>query len=59
MRLSTVDQHLLACTARPGLKGLSRVLTEFLYFGVKNARACILRRDVHRAARRPVGHGPL
>lgn len=41
LRLSAVDEHLLKRSGRPGLTGLSRVLVEFLYFGIKNARACI------------------
>ena len=41
LRLSMVDQHLLARDARPDLQGIARLLLEFLYFGIKNARACI------------------
>lgn len=39
--LSRLDQHLLESSAQPGLSGLKRWLVEFLYFGIKNARACI------------------
>jgi len=39
--LNVVDQHLLTKCARAELGGIRRVLVEFLYFGAKNARACI------------------
>lgn len=41
MPLQALDQHLLTPPARPALNGLSRFSLEFLYFGAKNARACI------------------
>lgn len=41
LRLSAVDEHLLRSSARTNLSGLARMLVEFLYFGLKNARACI------------------
>lgn len=41
MPLRTLDQHLLNLTARPTLSGLSRFAVEFLYFGIKQARACL------------------
>lgn len=36
-----VDKLLLSPRDRPGLSGLSRFGVEFLYFGVKQARACL------------------
>ena len=41
MFLPAFDQHLLTATARPGLCGMRRFALEFLYFGVKQARACL------------------
>lgn len=41
MPLRTLDQHLLNLTARPTLFGLSRFTLEFVYFGIKQARACL------------------
>jgi uncharacterized membrane protein YoaT (DUF817 family) len=41
MPLHVLDQHLLSLTARPTLSGLSRFAVEFLYFGIKQARACL------------------
>lgn len=41
LRLSVLDGHLLRCTDRPHLTGPSRFLLEFLYFGIKEARACL------------------
>lgn len=40
-RLSFLDHYL--CDARPwgGLSGIRRFAVEFLYFGIKNARACL------------------
>jgi uncharacterized membrane protein YoaT (DUF817 family) len=35
------DKALLSPRVRPGLSGLSRFAVEFLYFGVKEARACL------------------
>lgn len=40
-RLKTLDDHLLSQTARTELRGVSRFAIEFLYFGIKQARACI------------------
>lgn len=39
--IAAVDKVLLNPRERPGLTGLSRFLFEFLYFGVKQARACL------------------
>lgn len=39
--LNTVDTCLLNGVAREGLRGTPRFLMEFLYFGLKNARACL------------------
>lgn len=36
-----LDEHLLRRIDRPNLTGPSRFLLEFLYFGVKEARACL------------------
>lgn len=41
LRLNLLDAHLLASCVRPTLRGPSRFIIEFLYFGLKNARACI------------------
>ncbi|AZG11173.1 DUF817 domain-containing protein [Pigmentiphaga sp. H8] len=41
LRLSALDAHLLLGHDRPGLSGISRFLLEFLYFGLKEARACL------------------
>lgn len=41
LRLSVLDDHLLSNVERPHLTGLSRFLVEFLYFGIKEARACL------------------
>lgn len=41
MPLRALDSHFLNLTARPELTGLRRVLVEFWYFGVKEARACL------------------
>ncbi len=40
-RLSAIDDHLLRQDDRPDLVGLSRGFVEFLYFGLKEARACL------------------
>lgn len=40
-RLRTLDEHLLHPKARPDLEGWARFLLEFLYFGIKQARACL------------------
>lgn len=39
--IAAVDKVLLNPRVRPGLSGLSRFVVEFLYFGVKQARACL------------------
>jgi uncharacterized membrane protein YoaT (DUF817 family) len=39
--LSSLDHHLLNIKARNDLSGLSRFALEFLYFGIKEARACL------------------
>ncbi|HEY6095698.1 MAG TPA: DUF817 domain-containing protein [Gallionellaceae bacterium] len=41
LRLSALDEHLLNQTARTDLSGLRRFAFEFLYFGLKEARACL------------------
>lgn len=41
LRLSAFDDHLLNPGTRPDLVGLNRFGVEFLYFGIKEARACI------------------
>ena len=41
LRLSVLDEHLLSRVDRPDLAGASRFLLEFLYFGIKEARACL------------------
>jgi len=41
MRLNTLDNHLLNLRARSELSGASRFAVEFLYFGIKQARACL------------------
>jgi uncharacterized membrane protein YoaT (DUF817 family) len=41
MLLATIDNHLLDASARLGLRGMARFLTEFWYFGIKEARACL------------------
>ncbi|RFP10212.1 MULTISPECIES: DUF817 domain-containing protein [unclassified Duganella] len=39
--LAALDHHLLDHSVRPGLRGWPRFATEFLYFGLKQARACL------------------
>ncbi|WP_432381142.1 DUF817 domain-containing protein [Duganella sp. P38] len=39
--LATLDTHLLSATARDDLPGWRRFILEFLYFGIKEARACL------------------
>ena len=39
--LAALDLHLLDHSARQGLRGAPRFLIEFLYFGIKEARACL------------------
>lgn len=41
LRLGALDAHLLNAAPRPGLRGPRRWLAEFLYFGLKEARACL------------------
>lgn len=41
LRLRALDDHLLRQDARTGLQGISRLAAEFLYFGIKEARACL------------------
>lgn len=41
MKLHALDDHLLAPELTNNLTGLSRFATEFTYFGVKQARACL------------------
>lgn len=41
LRLTALDDHLLRHADRPRLTGLVRFLVEFLYFGIKEARACL------------------
>jgi uncharacterized membrane protein YoaT (DUF817 family) len=40
-RLSAVDDHLSGLDARPNLVGFSRFFVEFIYFCIKEARACL------------------
>lgn len=39
--LRTLDNYLLNLPARPELSGISRFIVELLYFGIKEARACL------------------
>ncbi len=39
--MRVLDDHLLSLPARPHLAGPSRFALEFLYFGIKEARACL------------------
>jgi len=41
LRLNALDAHLLLVRDRPGLSGIFRFFLEFLYFGLKEARACL------------------
>ena len=41
LHLAALDTHLLALKAPATLTGLRRFAAEFLYFGIKNARACL------------------
>ena len=41
MGLQNLDQHLINPPERPDLSGARRFAMEFLYFGVKEARACL------------------
>ncbi len=39
--IAVLDAYLLNVEARPQLKGALRFVTEFIYFGIKEARACL------------------
>ncbi len=39
--IELLDRHLMASYPRDSLNGVSRFLTEFWYFGIKQARACL------------------
>lgn len=41
MPIQILDNHLLSRRAESSLSGVSRFVVEFLYFGVKEARACL------------------
>ena len=41
LRLRTLDDHLLRQRVYSDLAGFSRFVSEFLYFGIKEARACL------------------
>jgi uncharacterized membrane protein YoaT (DUF817 family) len=41
MRLQEFDNYLLNLRHKPGLQGLARFAVELLYFGIKEARACL------------------
>ena len=41
MRFQAIDHHLVNAPVSPDLSGVSRFGVEFLYFGVKQARACL------------------
>lgn len=41
LRLATLDEYLLASGVRHDLSGMSRLGAELLYFGLKQARACL------------------
>jgi uncharacterized membrane protein YoaT (DUF817 family) len=41
MPLNALDTHLLATHDRPALAGSTRFAVEFLYFGIRQARACL------------------
>lgn len=41
MPLRALDRHLLDPNAKPTLTGAARFAVEFLYFGIKQARACL------------------
>lgn len=40
-RLELLDHHLLSQAPRPALAGWRRFALEFLYFGIRQARACL------------------
>ena len=39
--VQALDRHLFDLPSRPTLRGLPRFLLEFVYFGIKEARACL------------------
>ncbi len=41
MKIQLLDQHLIMLKKRPELSGYRRFLSEFFYFGLKEARACL------------------
>lgn len=41
MNLQTLDHYLMTLTAKPQLTGFKRLSIEFLFFGIKEARACL------------------
>ncbi len=41
MQLRVLDNYLLNPRTRPELSGRSRIAVEFLYFAIKEARACL------------------
>jgi len=41
MPLKALDNHLINPGSKPELRGIPRFLLEFLYFGIKEARACL------------------
>jgi uncharacterized membrane protein YoaT (DUF817 family) len=41
MKISSLDEHFLSFSSRPDLVGLKRFVTEFWYFGLKEARSCL------------------
>jgi uncharacterized membrane protein YoaT (DUF817 family) len=41
MPIYTLDAHLLSQRTKPNLSGFPRFAVEFLYFGIKEARACL------------------
>lgn len=40
-QLQSLDNHLLNLPVKPQLVGISRFVVEFVYFGIKQARACL------------------
>ncbi|OQA33517.1 MAG: hypothetical protein BWY57_01133 [Betaproteobacteria bacterium ADurb.Bin341] len=41
MPLKALDNHLINPGSKPELRGITRFLLEFLYFGIKEARSCL------------------
>jgi uncharacterized membrane protein YoaT (DUF817 family) len=41
MRLQALDHHLVNLETRPALSGVARFCVELMYFGIKEARACL------------------